>query len=240
MKVDLKDYTDVKSRIALFYADYPNGRLVTDRVEIWQDVEPARVVVKALAYRSPDDPLPGVGWSWLLLPGNSNFTRGSEIENAETSAWGRAIGSLGIGIGTSIASTDEIDAKREDGDEPPPSSDGSLIGLVGKGAMSPVDMSLRADPGGRMFTGFVLLQRRQRLQVVAVSPLAEQLQPFLEGLLDQRVSVWGTVELVPWKKGGKEKPPYRRLQLTRIQTDDWIMPPAEAVPPLPLFDDQTA
>jgi hypothetical protein len=229
----LKDYTDVKERIRLFYAKHPDGRLVTDRVEYWLEVEPPRIVVAALAYRTPDDPLPGKGWSWMILPGTTNFTRGSEIENTETSAWGRAIGSLGIGIGSSIASAEEVAAKAGeeerkypglvDGDPVEPPDDGSLIGNVGVGA-PPVDMQLRAEPDGTMFTGFVLRQGRQRLQVVAVGPLADAIQPFLEGLVDKRVSVWGRIEMVPWRKGDRDMPPYKRLQLARIKTDDWILP----------------
>ena len=61
-----------------------------------------RVWGKALAYRTPDDPLPTVGHSYLEVPGATPYTRGSEIENVETSAWGRAIGALGIGISESL------------------------------------------------------------------------------------------------------------------------------------------
>ena len=40
---------------------------------------------------------------------NSGFiNKTSYIENCETSAWGRALGNLGIGITTSIASSDEV------------------------------------------------------------------------------------------------------------------------------------
>jgi hypothetical protein len=243
----LKDYTDVKERIRLFYAKHPDGRLVTDRVEYWLEVEPPRIVVAALAYRTPDDPLPGKGWSWMILPGTTNFTRGSEIENTETSAWGRAIGSLGIGIGSSIASAEEVKAKEGeeerkypglvDGDPEAP-ADGSLIGNVGVGA-APVDMQLRAEPDGTMYTGFVLRQGRQRLQVVAVGPLADAIQPFLEGLVDKRVSVWGRIEMVPWRKGDRDMPPYKRLQLARIKTDDWILP-APSADMVPLFPEDAA
>src|SRR5512146_211724 len=107
----LGNYVEVKDRIKLFLAAYPDGRLVTDRVELWQDDGVPRVVVKALAYRSPDDTLPGVGWSWMTLPGTTSYTKGSELENTETSAWGRAFASLGIGIDKSIASANEVQSK---------------------------------------------------------------------------------------------------------------------------------
>jgi hypothetical protein len=47
------------------------------------------------------------------VPGTTPFTRGSEIQNLETSAWGRAIGALGIGIDASIATLDEVQQAKE-------------------------------------------------------------------------------------------------------------------------------
>src|SRR5262245_10982025 len=101
----LADYVEVKDRIALFYQQHPDGRLVTAEVRFPEPMDDMpRVAVKALAYRTADDPHPGVGWSWMVLPGMTPYTKGSELENTETSAWGRAIGALGIGIDKSIAS----------------------------------------------------------------------------------------------------------------------------------------
>jgi len=233
---DLGDYVEVRDRIRLFYERYPDGRLVTERVEVWMEVDPPRVVVKALAYRTPDDPLPGDGWSWMTLPGTTSYTRGSEIENTQTSAWGRAIGSLGIGIDKSIASRNEIDAKSGEPGEPETTHDGSLVGTVAAGK-PPVDLQLRQTPDGAM-TGFSLTSGRTRLQVVANGTLADVLYPFLAELVGQRVSCWGTIELVPWERDGKTMPPYRRLILERIQTPDFTLPAPDApqeAPSAPLF-----
>ena len=71
------------------------------------------VIGRAYAYRTPDDQRPGVGTAWEIVPGTTPFTRGSEIQNLETSAWGRAIGALGIGIDASIATLDEIQHAKE-------------------------------------------------------------------------------------------------------------------------------
>jgi len=232
----LGDYVEVKDRIRMFYERFDGGALVTDRVELWQDDGVPRIVVKALAYRSADDPHPGVGWSWLAIPGTTPYTRGSELENAETSAWGRAIGSLGIGIDKSIASRNEIDAKAGEPAEPETTHDGSLVGIVAAGK-PPVDLQLRQTPDGAM-TGFSLTSGRTRLQVVANGPLADVLYPFLAELVGQRVSCWGTIELVPWDKDGKTMPPYRRLILERIQTPDFTLPAPDApqeAPSAPLF-----
>ena len=216
----LADYVEVKDRIKLFLAAFPDGRLVTDRVEPWLDDGVPRIVVKALAYRDKDDPLPGVGWSWMQLPGTTTYTRGSELENTETSAWGRAIGALGIGIEKSIASANEVQSKS--GQEQATVDDGSLIGnvVIGK---PPCDLELRQTATGPI-AGFKLAQGRSGLQVLAEGNLAVALQPFLPGLVDQRVSVWGHIEMVPWDKDGRAMPPYKRLMLTRIKTADWILP----------------
>lgn len=238
---NLGDYVEVKDRIRMFYEAHPDGRLVTDRVELWQDDGVPRVVVKALAYRTADDPQPGVGWSWMGLPGTTTYTRGSELENTETSAWGRAIGSLGIGIDKSIASRNEIDAKAgEPADVREQSDNGSLIGTVTKGK-PPVDLELRQTTDGPI-AGFKLAQGRSGLQVLATGPLADALQPFLASLVDQRVSVWGSVEMVDWEKAGQPMPPFRRLNLSRIQTSDWTLP-AEVRPEaetIPLFTEEEA
>ncbi len=242
MPVDLRGYVDVKARIALFYAAHPDGRLVTDRVEIWQDVEPPRVVVKALAYRTADDTLPGVGWSWLTLPGTTNFTRGSEIENAETSAWGRAIGSLGIGIDASIATTDEIEGKQDDGKNAvEPSvreSEGGLIGVASLGKAAPVDGLVRETPDG-WSVGFVIGEGREKVQVVAVGDWARSLATVLPTVLGQRVQVYGPVSMETMRVGNYDRK-FPRLGLVQIKTDDWTMPPpaeAETVALFPEADD---
>lgn len=109
----LKDYVQVNERVIAFYKEFPTGSLQSEIVRFDDKI----VIVKAWAYRSPDDLKPGIGHSYLALPGTTNFTRGSELENAETSAWGRALASLGFEVKRGIASQHEIDMKRT---EPPP------------------------------------------------------------------------------------------------------------------------
>lgn len=217
----LKDYVDVKERIRLFYEKHPDGRLVTGKVKLTTD--PDRVWVQAFAYRTPDDPHPGQGWSWMLLPGTTPYTRGSEIENAETSAWGRAIGSLGIGIEKSIASADEV-ASKEGAIATAPietTHDGGLIGTVEKGK-PPVDMSLRQTPDGPAW-GFKLKNGRKAFQALAIGPIADAIS--LAGLaVGERVIVWGTTEMVPWDKDGKAMPPFARIAIEKVQTNEWTLP----------------
>lgn len=266
----LGDYVEVKDRIALFLAQYPDGRLLTERVELWQDDGVPRIVVKALAYRTVDDPHPGTGWSWMALPGSTSYTRGSELENTETSAWGRAIGCLGIGIGKSIASGDEVRGKAGeserkhsglvDGDPVEETHDGE--GLIGTATTSGAhDFRLRETPDGWVLPFRVKAGNRAGQIVVAHDELARALDARRDAILGRRVTVWGSYS-------DEESPPkadgyivrYRVLHLSRIQTPDGILPgeavvadpaaevaegsPTEYIPPeaasIPLFSDEEA
>jgi hypothetical protein len=173
---DLGDYVTVPERIALFYELFGQGRLVTTDVRLTTEPDgKPRVMVEAAAYRTPDDPLPGRGWSWMLLPGTSNFTRGSELENAETSAWGRAIAALGILTAGGIASNQEVASKKDDApvteheeaDENAPISTGdgeetltflgklTKVGTIQKGGPATYQCVFQQSPDGHVF-GFKL------------------------------------------------------------------------------------
>jgi hypothetical protein len=106
----LENYVDVPQRIKLFYEKYPEGSLQMDPDLQFQTVGDQIIVIgRAYAYRHPADEKPGIGTAQEYLPGKTNFTRGSEIQNLETSCWGRAIGALGIGIDKAIASKEEVE-----------------------------------------------------------------------------------------------------------------------------------
>jgi hypothetical protein len=104
-------YVEVKDRVVEFYAKHPQGSLQSEVVLFNENV----VVMKAFAFRSPEDTRPGVGHSQMQIPGPTTFTKGSEIENAETSAIGRAIAALGFSVHRSYASANEIENKSTEG-----------------------------------------------------------------------------------------------------------------------------
>jgi hypothetical protein len=110
---NLDGYIDVPTRIKLFMARHPEGSLQMDPPQFVEVEGKQWVIGRAYAYRTPEDQRPGVGTAWEIVPGTTPFTRGSEIQNLETSAWGRAIGALGIGIDASIATLDEIQHAKE-------------------------------------------------------------------------------------------------------------------------------
>ena len=98
-------YVEVSERIAEFRAAFPDGSLQAEIVELRDDL----VIVKAYAYRTPDDPTPGTGLASEPIPGKTNFTRDSELMNAETSAWGRALIAVGAADAKrGIASANEV------------------------------------------------------------------------------------------------------------------------------------
>ena len=146
-------YVSVSERLEAFYKKYPDGSIQSDIVELTE----SRVVIKAFAYRKPDDPRPGIGHSQLGIPGKTNFTRGSELENAETSAWGRAIAALGFDVKGGVASKDEVDNKS---DEP--------YGGPGQARSAAADMDTLADLRSQM--AMVELDGRWIIAVLDCAP----------------------------------------------------------------------
>lgn len=217
----LADYVDVKERVRLFYAAYPEGRLCTAEVRVTREPDDVpRVWVHALAYRAPDDIHPGDGWSWMVLPGSTPYTKGSEIENTETSAWGRAIGALGIGIDKAIASADEVRAKS--GDKPEQADDGGYMGKLQVGDRPSSDFALRQSPDGPVI-GFRLIAKGGSL-VRCRGALAVQLDAFREAAIGATVTVWGRLTDVPASKD----PPRRGYQI--IEADRVSVPGVGVLP----------
>lgn len=111
MTYDISDYVDVKTRIELFYAKYPEGSIQFEFKGIMEG-NPDFIWGIATAYRNPEDSRPATGTCSELAQGKTAFTRGSELANLETSAIGRAIGALGIGLGKSMATKQEVNSAK--------------------------------------------------------------------------------------------------------------------------------
>ena len=104
------DYIDVASRIVEFRKTWPQGSLTQVSLEFLKDFGGKDwVVYTAAAYRSPEDQNPGIGTAWEPVPGPTRFTKDSEVQNAETAAWGRAMmASLAVDARKGIASSEEV------------------------------------------------------------------------------------------------------------------------------------
>jgi hypothetical protein len=110
----------VAERIATFREKHPDGSLQQVSLDFQVINNRSWVIYTAAAYRSPDDERPGIGTAWEPVPGATNFTRDSEVQNAETAAWGRAIvAALAGDTKRSIASAEEV-RNRQAQPEPTP------------------------------------------------------------------------------------------------------------------------
>jgi hypothetical protein len=111
MSYDISDYVDVKTRIEMLYAKYPEASIQFEYMGVMEG-NPDFIWGIARVYRSPEDLLPCTGTCSELAQGKTAFTRGSELANLETSAIGRAIGALGIGLGKSMATKQEVNSAK--------------------------------------------------------------------------------------------------------------------------------
>lgn len=109
MSFNLDDYNTVPERMAEAVAKYPEGRFQSEIVPLPAAFADRFVAVKARYFRTPDDPTPGEGLAWELVPGKTPYTKDSELQNAETSAWGRAlIAAFAADAKKGIASQEEV------------------------------------------------------------------------------------------------------------------------------------
>jgi len=96
-----KEYATVAYRLALFRADYPKGCIVTKLISDTDGV----IVFMATVDDGAD--MLATGYAEEVR-GSSNINKTSALENAETSAVGRALAFAGYHSSTSIASADEV------------------------------------------------------------------------------------------------------------------------------------
>lgn len=102
--IDVKGrpYIEVNERLKHFRENYKDWTLESEIISLDNGV----CVIKAIV-KNPDGIIKATGHAYEKE--NSTFiNKTSYIENCETSAWGRALGNLGIGIDTSIASAEEV------------------------------------------------------------------------------------------------------------------------------------
>ena len=118
----MDSYVDVAERIRIFKEQYPPGCL-----RPFNPAEPFKVmeiggrefiVYTACAYRTPDDAMPAVAVAAEPSVGKTSFTKDSEVMNAETSAWGRAIVACLAADTQKIASANEVRNRQQETTQP--------------------------------------------------------------------------------------------------------------------------
>jgi hypothetical protein len=97
-----KEYVTVNERIKAFRNTYKDYSLVTDIVEISDN----HCVMKA-SILDPQGKVVATGYARETVS-KSPINKFAFVENAETSAWGRALGNFGIGVDTAICSAEEL------------------------------------------------------------------------------------------------------------------------------------
>lgn len=117
--VNLQGYVDVATRRRLAVERWPDLRIVEGLPEVVTVADATFVQVTVTVYRDPTDPMPTRATVWERLPGRTPYTRDSEVMNAATSALGRALGYMGVGVETSLSTRDEIALRTSKADAEP-------------------------------------------------------------------------------------------------------------------------
>lgn len=103
VKIKGNDYVMVNERLKYFREKYKGWSLTSEIVSLDSD----SCVIKALIC-DENGVLKATGFAQEDRT-SSMINKTSFVENCETSAWGRALGNLGIGIDESVASAEEVD-----------------------------------------------------------------------------------------------------------------------------------
>lgn len=122
MAFNMDGYVDVAERIRQLREKHPEAVL-----RPYNPAEPFKImeiggrefiIYTAACYRTPDDPMPAIAVAAEPAVGKTNYTRDSEVMNAETSAWGRCIVAALAADTQKIASLDEVRNRKAEDAEP--------------------------------------------------------------------------------------------------------------------------
>lgn len=123
MTYNPKEYEEVKDRLARFYKDHPDARILTDSLTTQHDREALTWVVRATIWLPmweiyndwEAQPIPEDNWyckstglAFEIDGKNGMANKTSALENCETSAIGRALANCGYG-GDKRASREEME-----------------------------------------------------------------------------------------------------------------------------------
>ena len=116
--MDLSNYVDVATRLKMALEQYPELRIQETSKEIVVNVgEKTFLICTVTVWRTPDDTHPSIASAWEPIPGLTPYTKNSELMVGYTSALGRALGYMGIGVTGSISSANEVANRPKDAPE---------------------------------------------------------------------------------------------------------------------------
>jgi hypothetical protein len=104
MAFNLQDYETVESRLEKWWKDYPDGRLTTKL----EEATPTRYIVSAQLFKTEADPQPCATGLASENVTDRGVNSTSALENAETSAIGRALANAGYATKGKRASREEM------------------------------------------------------------------------------------------------------------------------------------
>jgi hypothetical protein len=103
------DYDTVESRLAKFWADHPQGRVLTELVHS----DGKQYIVRADVYTDRDDTRPATTGYAEEVVGSTPVNKTSALENCETSAIGRALANLNYATKARPSQTEMEKAHRQ-------------------------------------------------------------------------------------------------------------------------------
>lgn len=104
-RFNLDDYVTVDERIDKFWADYPDGAILTEVV--WVSDDGLSVAIRATVYQDRLGPVVATGIAQEER-GPSGANKSSWWENGETSSIGRALANMGMTLSRNRASREEM------------------------------------------------------------------------------------------------------------------------------------
>jgi len=119
-RFDLESYATVGERLAKFHEDYPDGRIVTEWINTFQETDKPNYVVKATVYLSAGDQANGLAKATghaAEQEGNGGASNIAPLPNAETSAIGRSLMVMGYSMNKdpkTLASRQEMEKVQTD------------------------------------------------------------------------------------------------------------------------------